>query len=431
MAVAKTMDATDIGAAEWLASLPEPGGAGWAQATRASARDRLLATGLPRRRDEYWKYTDPRDLTAISTPEAAIYHGTGTVPFHGVDRLKIIFVDGVLNLDESDELALEGVEIDTLEQACAADIHWAKDLFGVLETAGQTPVSRPLAALNTATVTQGLAIRVLSKAARPISINYRRSDTKSDAMVHHVIRVEEGAELTFLENGPAAARFNCVTEVDVADRAVFHHVRTQGRAYERRAATHMFGRIGQESLFKSFTLTVNGALIRNDVVLDVLGDHAVAHVAGAAIGDGVFHHDDTVFITHASEHCESRQVFKNVLRNGARGVFQGKILVKEGAQKTDGYQLSQALLLDDDAQFLAKPELEIYADDVACSHGSTTGAIDETALFFLRSRGIPEREAQDLLVLAFLSESLDEIENPEIVEDLNSRLGEWLRHRKV
>ena len=137
---------------------------------------------------------------------------------------------------------------------------------------------------------------------------------------------------------------------------------------------------------------MNGVLTRNEAVVEFLGDDAVAHIAGACVGDGDFHHDDTVFITHDAVNCESRQVFKKVLRNGATGVFQGKILVKEGAQKTDGYQISQSLLLDDDSQFLAKPELEIYADDVACSHGSTSGAIDEEGLFYLRSRGFRWRK---------------------------------------
>jgi Fe-S cluster assembly protein SufD len=148
------------------------------------------------------------------------------------------------------------------------------------------------------------------------------------------------------------------------------------------------------------------------------------------VGDGDdFHHDDTVFITHDAVNCESRQVFKKVLRNGATGVFQGKILVKKDAQKTDGYQISQALLLDDDSQFLAKPELEIYADDVACSHGSTTGAIDEDALFYLQSRGVPKEEATDLLVLAFLAESLEEIDNEALSEGIYERLEGWLaRH---
>ena len=145
---------------------------------------------------------------------------------------------------------------------------------------------------------------------------------------------------------------------------------------------------------------------------------------------GDFHHDDTVFITHDAVGCESRQVFKKVLRNGATGVFQGKILVKNGAQKTDGYQISQSLLLDGDSQFLAKPELEIYADDVACSHGSTSGAIDEDALFYLRSRGVPKADATDLLTLAFLAEAVDEIENKDLAEDMVSRLRNWLARRR-
>ena len=138
------------------------------------------------------------------------------------------------------------------------------------------------------------------------------------------------------------------------------------------------------------------------------------------------HHDDTIFITHQGRACESRQVFKKVLRNGATGVFQGKILVKQSAQKTDGYQISQSLLLDGISQFLAKPELEIYADDVKCSHGSTSGAIDETALFYLQSRGVPKRVAQSLLVLAFLAEAVDEIADSAVADLVRARLEDWL-----
>jgi len=233
-----------------------------------------------------------------------------------------------------------------------------------------------------------------------------------------------------LESGPAAARFNKCMEVDVADGAAFHHVRAQGRDHERQAATHIFARLGKESVFKSFTMTMNGVLTRNEVVISFTGDDAVAHVAGACMGDGDFHHDDTVFVTHDALRCESRQVFKKVLRNGAKGVFQGKILVKKDAQKTDGYQISQSLLLDDDSQFLAKPELEIYADDVVCSHGSTSGAIDETGLFYLRSRGIPEGPATDLMVIAFLAEAIDEIADPDLAEEVSERLQAWLSRRR-
>ncbi|MBS9716126.1 Fe-S cluster assembly protein SufD [Pseudohalocynthiibacter aestuariivivens] len=410
-------------------SLPE--GGSWATAARKSALARLQDMGLPTRRDEYWKFTRPDTLTSSEVPRAAVFDPKDEPPvFDAIDRLKIVFVDGVFDPEASDDLAMAGVKIERLEHAAESDIHWAKELYGKLETNGQTPVQRPLAAMNTAFATDGLIIHVTKKAARPISLIYNHGSDDSDVLLHHVIKVEPGAELTVLENGPAAARFNKVMEVEVCDGAAFHHVRAQGRDHERRAVTHLFGRLGAESTFKSFTLTANGVLTRNEVVLEMIGDDSVAHVAGAALGDGDFHHDDTIFITHDAVNCESRQVFKKVLRNGATGVFQGKILVKAGAQKTDGYQISQALLLDGDSQFLAKPELEIYADDVACSHGSTTGAIDEEALFYLKSRGVPETEAQDLLVKAFLAEAIDEIENEEISEDLTARLEGWLVRRR-
>ena len=149
-------------------------------------------------------------------------------------------------------------------------------------------------------------------------------------------------------------------------------------------------------------------------------------LVGACVGGGAFVHDDTIFVTHGAVNCESRQVFKKVLRSGAVGVFQGKILVKPGAQKTDGYQISQGLLMDDDSQFLAKPELEIYADDVACSHGSTSGAVDEEALFYLTSRGVPRRQAEELLVLAFLDDAIAEIEDAGLAADIRERLAGWL-----
>ena len=396
---------------------------------RQEALARLQAMGLPTRRDEYWKFTRPETLTQPEVVPAALFDNDEEPVFSTIDRLKIVFVDGVFDPDASDDLALEGVRIDRIADICGKDIHWAKDLFGVLEARGQSPVARPLAALNTAFAVDGVAIHVTGKPSKPISLVYVHESETSDALLHHVIRVEPGAEATVLENGPAAARFNKVIEADIADGGALHHVRSQGRDHERRAVTHMFTRLGTRSVYKSFTLTVNGVLTRNEQVVELTGDDAVTHVAGACVGDGDFHHDDTVFITHDAENCESRQVFKKVLRNGAIGVFQGKILVKPGAQKTDGYQISQALLLDDDSQFLAKPELEIYADDVACSHGSTSGAIDEDGLFYLRSRGVPEKAATDLLTLAFLAEALDEIEDKILAEDLLDRLRGWLTRR--
>lgn len=413
-----------------LAALTHTPGKGWLASIRADALARLSGMGLPARRDEYWRYTDPASLNAAETPVAARFDDSDeAAPFDTMDRLKIVFVDGVFDATASDDLTMAGITIERLAQAGETDIHWAQSLYGTLEARGQLPVQRPFAALNTAFATDGVLIHVTGKAARPVSLIYVHRLETSDATLHHCVKIEPGAELTLLENGPAAARFNKVLEVEIGDNARFHHIRLQGRDHERRAVTHLFARLGAKSEMRSFTLTANGRLTRNEAVIELLGDEGRAHVAGATVGDGDFHHDDTVFITHAAEACESRQVFKKVLMNGATGVFQGKILVKPGAQKTDGYQISQSLLLDEDSQFLAKPELEIYADDVKCSHGSTSGAIDETALFYLQSRGVPRRAAQALLVLAFLAEAIEEVADEAVAEDIRLRLERWLsRH---
>jgi len=418
------IDATE----ERIAAHDMPQG-GWSMAARSEALARLRSMGLPSRRDEYWKYTRPDTLTQVGATNAAVLATDEAPVFGEIDTLQIVFVDGVFDEAASADLTLEGITIERFA-AANADIHWAKGLYGALETNGQTPVERPLATLNTAFATDGVLLHITGKPSKPIHLIYRHVSNTSDAILHHVIKVDADAEVTVLENGPAAARFNECMEVDIADGAKFHHVRAQGRDHERRAATHIFARLGTESTFKSFTLTANGVMTRNECVIELTGDDAHASIAGASLGDGDFHHDDTVFITHDAVNCESRQVFKKVLRNGATGVFQGKILVKAGAQKTDGYQISQSLLLDEDSQFLAKPELEIYADDVACSHGSTSGAIDEDALFYLRSRGVPHGEATDMLTLSFLAEAVEEIENEALAEEINERLAAWLARRR-
>ncbi|MDT8329385.1 MAG: SufD family Fe-S cluster assembly protein, partial [Roseovarius sp.] len=181
--------------------------------------------------------------------------------------------------------------------------------YGVLEEKGQMPVARPLASLNTAYATDGVLIHVTGRPSKPINLIYTHEDTDSDVFLHHVVRVEPGAEATILENGPAAARFNNCMEIDIADTGRLHLVRAQGRDHERRAVTNLFARLGRESVFKCFTLTANGILTRNECVVTLTGDDATVHVAGAAVGDGEYHQDDTVFITHDAERCESRQVF--------------------------------------------------------------------------------------------------------------------------
>lgn len=424
--------AADTPLAKRLAAMDLPTG-GFTAAARRDARARLDAMGLPGARDEYWRYTPPR---AFNEPRPEALPIAGASPdkllFDDLDRLRIVFVDGVFDAEVSDDLAMEGVEIDLLSQADDRADHWAAALYGVLETAGQTPVARPFAALNTLAAREGVLIRVTGRPSRPVHIIHRRASEMADVTWHHVLRMEEGSDLTLLETGMVGARANGVIEVDLAPGAKLHHVAAKRAGHQKLGISHIFARVDREASFKSFTLSVNGTLMRHEAFIDMVGDDAVAHVAGAVLGDGAkgdFHHDDTVFVTHAGLRGESRQVFKKVLKNGARGVFQGKILVKPGAQKTDGYQISQALLLDEDSQFLAKPELEIYADDVKCSHGSTTGAIDEDALFYLRSRGVPKDRAIVFLVVSFLADALAEVEDDGLREQISNRLEAWLTRR--
>ncbi|MEO1492951.1 MAG: Fe-S cluster assembly protein SufD [Pseudomonadota bacterium] len=408
-----------------LAALPLPEGeAVWAHDARARARTRLLEAGAPARRDEYWKYTDPAALTAPVAIAAAAETAPASRAFEGIDATLVRFVNGRLRTDLSDPLGGPHTAMAALDDILHQDITIAREVFGTLETAGQEMVDRPLAALNTATATEGLVIQVTGPAAHPLHIRYDQIG-EGASVVHHVVRVETGGELTILESGVAT---NTVLEVDIAEGGVLHHVRTQTET-RGATATHVFARLGAESQFKTFTLTADGDLTRNEVVMELTGDEASGHIAGAVLGRESSHADNTVFVTHDAVNCESRQVFKNVLADKARGIFQGKIYVKEGAQKTDGYQISQAVLLTDGAEFSAKPELEIYADDVACSHGSTTGALDPTAMFYLRSRGVPKAEAEAMLIAAFADEAIEEIADEALADAMRDEVARWMASR--
>jgi Fe-S cluster assembly protein SufD len=393
---------------------------------RIEALSRLRNISLPSKKDEYWKYTDPQVFNNPSVLLTNVVVSDEHLMFRSIDCLRLVFIDGIFDKTSSDSLDDEPVELLWLSSGTKENSFWVSEFYGSLEAESQHRVARPLAAFNSAFAREGLLLRVFGKVVKPIHIEYVNKSPTADVILHHCVKVEKEASVTLIESGAAAARFNKVIEVDLSVGSSFDHVNVQGTDIEGVVASQLFAKLSSECSLKSFALTMNGALTRHESIIDLVGDNSSAHLAGAAIGGGLFHHDDTVFITHDALACESRQVFKKVLRRGGKGIFQGKILVKPMAQKTDGYQLSQALLLDEESQFLVKPELEIYADDVACSHGSTSGAIDEEALFYLRSRGIPDEKARELLVLAFLAEVFDEIDSAEIAEELVNHLQLYL-----
>ena len=413
-----------LAAEAMLSALPVPmGEASWAHHARAKARARLLEAGAPVWRDEYWRYTDPSALTKpLALVEDSDGAGVPPVPDLGLDAGVARFVNGTLR-DDLSSFGGEGVAAAPLAEILEQDITIAREVFAVLEEAGQEKVDRPLAALNTAVARAGLMLQVTG-AASPLHLRYDRVG-EGATFYRHVVRVEEGAEITLIESGSAD---NTVMEIDLGPGARLHHIRLQSEP-SATSATHIFARLDANSHLRSFTLTADGALTRNECVMDLVGEGASGHVAGAVLVNGASHCDNTVFVTHSAAHCDSRQVFKNVIGGEACAVFQGKIFVREGAQKTDGYQISQSVLLNEGAEFLAKPELEIYADDVACSHGSTTGALDPTAMFYLRSRGVPRAEAEAMLIAAFAEEAIAEIEDEALAEGMRAEVARWMAKR--
>ena len=184
--------------------------------------------------------------------------------------------------------------------------------------------------------------------------------------------------------------------------------------------------LGERTHYAPVQMTVDGALTRAQMRIAFKGPQARCHYAGAMMLRGNAHADFTLVVDHAAEACESRELVKAVVDGRSRGVFQGKVIVQRGAQKTDGKQMANALLLSNDAEFDSKPELEIFADDVACGHGSTAGQIDEDLMFYLRARGIPEAEARALLIAAFVGEALDKIENEALRDALREKADAWL-----
>ncbi len=366
--------------------------------------------------DEYWKYTSPVGFEAggaggatESVKDSVKDSGTpdNTDFFANFDCIRIVFSDGVFYSGLSDKiLAQAGIKIESLHNVLDEKDHWSKGLYGTIEAESQTPVPRPFARLNTATARQGAGIHISITPPNPIAILYKNTGATASPMLHHFIKLDDGVTLTLLESGSAGNRANIVTELDIADSATLHHIRADGINQANATLTSGFARLGANSQYRAFHFGKNTRMVRNEMVVIMTGEGVQVTLAAAYIGNGGAHNDDTVLVIHKAPHCQSRHVCKKVLRNGAVGVFQGKILVEQPAQNTDGYQIGQALMLDGDSVFLVKPELEIYADDVICSHGSTVGAIEEDALFYLVSRGIRRAEEQDILAFAFLAEAV-------------------------
>jgi Fe-S cluster assembly protein SufD len=242
------------------------------------------------------------------------------------------------------------------------------------------------------------------------------------------ITLEDNAELTLIERheGEGAYWKNMVTEIELGVNAKLHHIRINQDGDEAVQTNIAHVKTARDAVYNGFSLNIGGKLTRHEIHAEIQGQGAEVSFNGVNLLNGQQHGDTTILIEHQAPNCVSNQFYRSLLDDKARGVFQGKVHVHQIAQKTDGYQLSNALLLSPEAEMDTKPELEIYADDVKCSHGATTGQLDEQPLFYLRQRGLNEAQARFLLVEAFVDEVLEKIDNEEIRESVQAITNTWL-----
>lgn len=396
---------------------------------REEAMAAFERSGLPHRRIEAWKYTDLRaavkafapiattDDVEVSTAELDAALGRLAT----IDADRMVFVNGRHRPNLS--TAKPQVHLFTLGE--------------VLQTGGSLAGlsdSEAMVALNGALASDGAVIDIHdgTTLAKPILIVMVAAGPMAQLnSLRHVIKLGAGATATVIEAhvvlaGAQASQSNAVLEVAVADAASLTHIMV---SLEGSAATRIetvVATLGAGANLKSFQLTVGCGLARNQTFARFAGEKGKLDISGLMLGRGREHIDTTLVIDHAVPGCESRELFKAVLDDAARAVFQGKVIVRPNAQKTDGKQMAKALMLSEACEFDSKPELEIYADDVVCGHGATVAEIDPGMMFYLRSRGIPKDEARAMLIESFAGEALEKIEDAAIRDVLSEIVRNWL-----
>ncbi|KXV26914.1 ABC transporter permease [Gluconobacter japonicus] len=354
----------------------------------------LSAMGIPTRRVEAWRYTPLRAFADTVWTEA---------PALSDAQVQTVLAGLPLPEAGSRVVFANGRKVEAFSSLSDSIVSTAAEAEDPLE-------DRFSAVLNAALVQDGLSVRVPARtdAGMLALVSLTVGENISTHLRHRIV-LEEGASLTLFDVNAGEGRYvtNPRLDIVVGKGARLTHVKLQQDSLTAGHLAIVAASVNGNGNYDSFTLNNGSELARHEVVAKLTAAHAQVHVNGIQIVDGSRLNDLTSMIHHAAPDCGSRQTVKTVLSESGQGVFQGKILVDRIAQKTDGYQMNQALLLSEKAQINSKPELEIYADDVKCSHGATVGALDDEQLFYLRSRGIPEAEARDILVRAFLLDALD------------------------
>lgn len=414
------------------ASIALPGaGKEWLDTLRSDAANQFAEQGLPTVRDEEWRYTDIRKIkrqqftVATSVPDVAAT--LAKLPDYGLPR--IVLVNGFYAPACSSTVLPEGVNVSALNMRLQDD-----SLNGLL---GSTLPTEPHAftALNSAYCLDGVVIEIADKAVinQPIELIHVATEENSVNHARNLIIAGKLSQVEIIErsvtslNDDAVYLNNSVTEIIAHDGAQLEHYKIQQDAM---AAFHIGGVFinqGRDANVVNHNMALGGELVRNDVHVNLLGTGGHGGMNGLVVGHGSQHVHNHTEVDHRVPHCTSDEYYKTVLDDKSRAIFRGRIIVAQDAQKTSAEQQNNNLLLSADAEANTKPQLEIYADDVECSHGATIGQLDEKSLFYFQSRGINKNDARRLLTFAFVNEVLDRIKFAPLQAELTERfLGELL-----
>lgn len=426
------MSTTKTETAPWVEAFSTPENETATLTTRRKAAlDHFAELGLPTRRDEDWRYTDLRPLerggfsSVLNKPTKDIDLKDYLL---GEEVHRIVLLNGhwIESLSKLDKLPA-GISFGPVSKALREFPDLANEILSATETEGR----QAFTSLNGAFFSEGFVLLlepgvVLDK---PLQVLHLGQTEKSGAQhLRNLIRLAPGSRATLVESFAGEGDYwtNAATLVDLGEGATLHHVRLQNEGENAIHFASTRATLAAGSKYDTFTLTLGARLSRHDISAVIEGSDAHCALGGAFLLRGQQDATTVTLVDHKAPGCETRELYKGVVDERSHGAFLGKIAVRQAAQKTDAHQLSRNLLLSPRASVDTKPELEIYADDVKCSHGATVGDLDETALFYLQARGIPEAEARRMLIDAFTAEAIETVENEALRAYLHGHLERWL-----
>lgn len=403
----------------WLAAIEErpQGGPRWLQDLHDRAAARFAALGFPTTRDEEWRFTNVAPIASGEfkpvASTAADADLTGAI--YGDVQNRLVVLNGRFSPELSRVDALPaGVRVGSLATAVTEQAEIVQRYLGQLAEFG----TRAFTALNTALAGDGAFVYIPDGAIveEPLELLFVTTAANGAAVMSSaraLVVVGERAQCRIVETyyGTTAATYftNGVTEVFCGEGSIVDHYKVQQESLEAYHVASMHVYTSRSATFSSHSFSLGGKFARNDAFVMLDGEGAECTLNGLYVADGDRLVDNHTSIDHAKAHCPSHEIYKGILGGNARAVFNGKIIVRQDAQKTDAKQTNRALLLSDGAQINTKPQLEIFADDVKCTHGAAIGQLDDDALFYLRARGLTYFEARDMLIHAFAGDILDRV----------------------